>query len=91
VPFPQLSEGELISLFIAERMPQQSRGTPFEPDPPRATIRLNEMLPGGVSVRLDHIADILSVLPATEMPTTRPLLPDILDGLPTVRRMPEEG
>ena len=29
LPFLQLSEGELISLFLAERMMQQFRGTPF--------------------------------------------------------------
>jgi predicted DNA-binding transcriptional regulator YafY len=32
LPFPQLSEGELISLFLAEPMMQRFRGTPFEPD-----------------------------------------------------------
>src|ERR1700679_3613235 len=44
LPFRQVREGELISLFLAERVMQQFRGTPFEPDPRRA-IRLGEMLP----------------------------------------------
>jgi predicted DNA-binding transcriptional regulator YafY len=66
LPFLQLSEGELISLFLAERMMQQFRGTPFEADLRRAIAKLDEMLPDGVSVRLDDIADFLSVLPATE-------------------------
>jgi predicted DNA-binding transcriptional regulator YafY len=40
LPFLQLSEGELISLFLAERMMQQFRGTPFEPDLRRAVVPL---------------------------------------------------
>jgi predicted DNA-binding transcriptional regulator YafY len=40
LPFLQLSEGELISLFLAVRMMQQFRGTPFEPDLRRALVPL---------------------------------------------------
>jgi predicted DNA-binding transcriptional regulator YafY len=32
LPFLQLSEGELISLYLAERMMHRFRGTPFQPD-----------------------------------------------------------
>ena len=39
-----------------ERMTQQFRGTPFEPDLRRAIAKLSEMLPDGVSVRLDDVA-----------------------------------
>jgi predicted DNA-binding transcriptional regulator YafY len=42
LPFLQLSEGELISPLLAERMMQQFRGTPFQPDLRRG-IRLGEM------------------------------------------------
>jgi predicted DNA-binding transcriptional regulator YafY len=75
LPFLQLSEGELISLYLAERMMHQFRGTRFEPDLRRAISKLNEMLPDGVSVRLDQIPDFLSVLPAAET-----------DYDPTIRR-----
>ena len=44
----------------------QFRGTPFEPDLRQAIAKLSEMLPDRVSVRLDTVADFLSVLPATE-------------------------
>ena len=63
---PQLKQGELIALFLAERMMHQFRGTPFEPDLRQAISKLGDMLPDGVSVRLDAVADFLSVLPATE-------------------------
>ena len=66
--FPQLNQGELIALFLAERMMRQFRGTPFEPDLRQAITKLSEMLPDRVSVRLDSVADHLSVLPATESP-----------------------
>ena len=64
--FPQLTQGELVALFLAERMMHQFRGTPFEPDLRQAITKLGEMLPDVVSVRLDAVADFLSVLPATE-------------------------
>ena len=64
--FPQLSQGELVALFLAERMMHQFRGTPFEPDLRKAIEKLSELLPDRVSVRLDTVADFLSVLPATE-------------------------
>jgi predicted DNA-binding transcriptional regulator YafY len=48
LPFLHLSEGELISLFLAERMMQQSRGTPFETDLRRET-KFGEMLPEWVA------------------------------------------
>jgi len=64
--FPQLSQGELVALFLAERMMHQFRGTPFHADLREAIAKLSEMLPDGVSVRLDTIADFLSVLPSTK-------------------------
>jgi hypothetical protein len=41
------------------------RGTPFEADLRHAIAKLGDALPKGVSVRLDMIADFLSVLPTT--------------------------
>jgi predicted DNA-binding transcriptional regulator YafY len=52
-------------VFLAERMMHEFRGTPFEPDLRQAIGKLGEMLPDGVSVLLDQVADFLSVLPAT--------------------------
>jgi predicted DNA-binding transcriptional regulator YafY len=53
-------------VFLAERMMHQFHGTPFQPDLRQAIVKLGEMLPDGVSVQLDQVADFLSVLPATE-------------------------
>jgi predicted DNA-binding transcriptional regulator YafY len=44
---------------------RQFRGTPFEADLRHAIAKLGDALPKGVSVRLDRIADFLSVLPTT--------------------------
>ena len=67
LPWHQLKQGELLAIFLAERVMQQFRGTPFERDIHNAIQKLGDMLPDGVSVRLDAIADFLSVLPATEI------------------------
>ncbi len=64
LPFPQLTQGEMLALYLSERMMRQFRGTPFEPDLRQAIAKLSELLPAGVSVRLEAIADFLSVLPA---------------------------
>src|SRR3954451_14935753 len=64
LPYFQLTEGELVALLLAERLLRQYRGTPFERDLRRAFGKLSEMLPDGISVRLDSMADCLSVLPA---------------------------
>jgi predicted DNA-binding transcriptional regulator YafY len=66
LPFPQLTQGEMLSLYLSERMMRQFRGTPFERDLRQAISKLSELLPDGVSVRLDAIADFLSVLPAVQ-------------------------
>jgi predicted DNA-binding transcriptional regulator YafY len=44
LPYFQMSEGELVSLYLAERVIQQLRGTPFEADLRRAIGKLNTML-----------------------------------------------
>jgi predicted DNA-binding transcriptional regulator YafY len=66
LPYFQMTEGELVGLYLAERMMRQMRGTPFEADLRRAIAKLNTMLPDGVSVRLDDVADMLTVLPASQ-------------------------
>jgi predicted DNA-binding transcriptional regulator YafY len=56
----------LLALYLSERLMRQFRGTPFEPDLRQAIAKLGDMLPDGVTVRLDEIADFLSVLPSTQ-------------------------
>lgn len=64
--FFQITEGELVSLLLAERLLHQYRGTPFEQNLRRAFKKLSEMLPDSVSVRIDAIADCLAVLPVVQ-------------------------
>jgi predicted DNA-binding transcriptional regulator YafY len=65
LPFLQLTQGELIALYRAERLLRQLEGTPFEANLRQAIEKLGTMLPDGVSIRLDAMADLLAVLPAT--------------------------
>ena len=45
LPPLQMSQGELLALYLSERLMKQFRDTPFEPDRPRAIAKLGEMLP----------------------------------------------
>ena len=66
LPFPQLTQREMLALYLSERVMRQFRGTPFERDLRHAIKKLSELLPDGISVRLDTITDFLSVLPAVQ-------------------------
>ncbi|MCA9066642.1 MAG: WYL domain-containing protein [Planctomycetaceae bacterium] len=63
MPAYQLTEGELVSVFLAERLIRQYRGTPFEADLSRAFERNVRMLPEEVTVNLAALSDTLSVTP----------------------------
>jgi len=63
LPAFQLTEGELVSVFLAERLIRQFRGTPFETDLSRAFERIVRMLPEEITVNLAAAADTLSVTP----------------------------
>ena len=64
LPHFQMSEGELVALYMAERLLRSLEGTPFESDLRGVIEKLGAMLPDGISVRLDERADLLAVLPA---------------------------
>jgi predicted DNA-binding transcriptional regulator YafY len=66
LPLPQLTQGEMVSLYLSQWVMRQFRGTPFERDLRHAIKRLSELLPDEVSVRLDLIADFLSVVPGVQ-------------------------
>jgi hypothetical protein len=68
--FPQLTQGELIALFLAERMMHQFRGTPFEPDLRQAITKLSVMLPDRVAVPLAALAGYQSLLAASRLGAT---------------------
>jgi len=64
LPYLQFTQSELVALGLAERMTGALRGTPFESDLRHAIAKLGDMLPSGVSTRLESLAGWLSVLPA---------------------------
>jgi predicted DNA-binding transcriptional regulator YafY len=63
LPFFRLTQGELVALFLAERLLRQYRGTPYESDLERAFARLTAGLAEEVSLNLAELAATLSVTP----------------------------
>lgn len=62
LPNVQITEGELIALFLAEQVLRQHKGSPFEPQLAKAIKKLIELLPDEVSVRWDAVAQSHSFL-----------------------------
>lgn len=60
LPPQRLTEGELVALFLAERLMQQYRGTPYAAELAAVFRKLTAGLPGGVTVDLAHLADAYS-------------------------------
>jgi predicted DNA-binding transcriptional regulator YafY len=57
LPLMNLSEGELVALFLAERALQQYRGTPYAADLARAFGKLTAGLSDRVTVDLGHLGE----------------------------------
>jgi predicted DNA-binding transcriptional regulator YafY len=64
LPLLRLTEGELLALFLAERLMQQYRGTPYERDLATAFFKLTSQLPDEVSVDLSHLDEAFSIRPS---------------------------
>jgi predicted DNA-binding transcriptional regulator YafY len=56
-----ISRGEVVSLFFAEKVLRQYRGTPFEADLAAAFAKIRDMLPDEVSVSPDLLDAALSL------------------------------
>lgn len=63
LPVLRLSEGELIALFLAERLMQQYRGTSYAKDIATAFQKLTAGLPDEVTIDLSHLDEVFSVRP----------------------------
>ena len=61
LPLLRLSEGELVALFLAERLMQGYRGTPFAKDIATAFSKITAALPEQVSIDLNTLDDALSI------------------------------
>lgn len=55
MPFYRVSEGEMVALFLAERLLQQYRGTPFSGLLAGLFDKIAMALPEEVTVSLDHL------------------------------------
>ena len=64
LPLQTLTEGELVALFLAERLLQQYRGTPYATAITTAFAKLTNALPEKVTLDLNDLADSLTVRPA---------------------------
>jgi proteasome accessory factor B len=60
LPIIQLTEGELAALFLAERLLQQYRGTPYAAALASLFEKLTASLPKEVTIDLSHLADVYS-------------------------------
>jgi proteasome accessory factor B len=60
LPFFQLTEGELIALFLAEQVLQQYRGTPYAPDLARAFAKITAGLGDRITIDLGHLGSLHS-------------------------------
>ena len=60
LPFLTLTEGELVALFLAERVLQQYRGTPYAADLARAFRKVTLGLAGRVTIDLGHMDRVRS-------------------------------
>ncbi len=71
LPFLQLTEGELISLFVAEQLLRQYQGTPYGADIARAFEKISSTLADHVQVDLHKLGEAISFR------TTAPALFDV--------------
>jgi predicted DNA-binding transcriptional regulator YafY len=60
LPLVNLSEAELVALFLAERLMEQYRGTPLAADLATAFRKLLTQLPDEVTIDVNHLDDSIS-------------------------------
>ena len=61
LPLVTISHGELIAVYFAEKIVQQYRGTPFEPDLASAFAKIQRLLPEEVKVTPESLDAYLSL------------------------------
>jgi predicted DNA-binding transcriptional regulator YafY len=60
LPYFRVSEGECVALFLAERLLQQYRGSPFAADISRLFHKVVDLLAEPITINLQHLADPVS-------------------------------
>lgn len=66
LPYIQLTEGELVAVFLAERVLQDWQGTPFAPDLERAFRKIVAALGDSVTIDLGELSGTFSVRTTSE-------------------------
>jgi len=87
LPLVTLSEGELVSLYFAEKVLAQYRGTPFETDLASAFRKIQDLLPGEVRVSPSRLDDFLSFDPGPLHTPDADVFRDVLAALRLRRRL----
>ncbi len=57
LPYLSVSEGECVALFLAERLLQQYRGTPFAGDIARLFHKVVNLLTESITINMEHLND----------------------------------
>jgi predicted DNA-binding transcriptional regulator YafY len=84
LPLLRLTEGELVALFLAERLLQQYQGTPYAAALAAVFRKLTAALPDEVTVDLGHLDEAFSV-------RHRPIAPDDAERFAALARAVREG
>lgn len=82
-----LAEGELVALFLAERVLRQYEGTPYAGDLARAFRKLTLGLPERVTIDLAHLDGALSFRTTASTPPDPALFDDLFAAIRTRRRI----
>jgi predicted DNA-binding transcriptional regulator YafY len=61
LPYWQMSEGDLVAVFLAERLLQEYRHTPYAPALAAAFAKITAALPDPVTIDLAHLAEAVSL------------------------------
>ncbi len=87
LPLLSLTEGELIALFLAERVLQQYRGTPYGADLARAFAKLTAGLGEAVTVDLRHLGGLHSFRTTAAMEFDPEVFRDLVSATTHHRRI----
>ena len=84
LPSIQLTEGELIALFAAQRLLQEYRGSPFGPDLERAFAKIVSVLADPITVSADALrgGDLVPHERSGDVRPGHPACPDYRDDTP---------
>jgi len=87
LPFLTLTEGELVALFLAERVLQQYRGTPYAADLARAFRKVTLGLSDRVTIDLGHLGEAMSFRSSASTPPDPARFGELVAAIRARRRL----